>query len=53
MISLDRFAYGLADPQEAPEVSTCDECGCELYEEAALCDSCEDELLYEDEDEEE
>lgn len=30
-MSLDRFAYGLSDPQEAPVVEYCASCGGEIY----------------------
>jgi hypothetical protein len=50
MISLDRFAYGLADLQEELEIGECEDCGVGLYEEVALCDECEDALLREEEE---
>lgn len=30
-MNLDRFAYGLRDPQSYPTVAECAQCGCELY----------------------
>jgi hypothetical protein len=30
-MSMDRFAYGLPDPQEAPVIAECAWCGNELY----------------------
>ena len=30
-VCLDRFAQGLADPQEAPILNECDECGLYIY----------------------
>lgn len=31
-MSLDRFAYGLPDPQSALTIGCCDACGGEIYE---------------------
>lgn len=32
MLNLDRFAQGRPDPQQAPAIASCLECGGEIYE---------------------
>lgn len=60
--NLDRFAYGLPDPQDAPTIAECDDCGREIYEGEALysrgfwdsgvyCEECEAECQEEYEEE--